>query len=172
MLFGSSLLSCVYGPLDRSDKQAFRDNFSSVGENFDASWLCIGDFNFVLDQYEKLGGRPVARSSHCPFKRFIDHFGMIDLGFVGNPFIWCNNRQGNATIKEHLDCGLATPNWIHLHPKYSSSTSQLSILITIPSLSTPIATLLSSPDLSSLRNSRPKIPHVAKPMKLPGKSLF
>jgi hypothetical protein len=73
----------------------------------------------VLDQNEKQGGRLVASSSSCPFKQFIDHFGLVDLGFAGNPFTWCNNRQGHASIKERLDRGLASLSWIHLHPEYS-----------------------------------------------------
>jgi hypothetical protein len=44
---------------------------------------------------------------------------MIDLGFAGNPYTWNNNRQGLHIIKEILDRGLASPNWIHLHPEYS-----------------------------------------------------
>jgi hypothetical protein len=62
-----------------------------------------------VDQIEKSGGRPVDSSSHCPFRNFIDHFGMIDVGFVGNPFTWSNNRQGLENIKEILDRGLASP---------------------------------------------------------------
>jgi hypothetical protein len=112
------ILSCIYGPPDSRDKLAFWDSFTSVGEGFVSPWLCIGDLNYVLDQSEKLGGRPVASSSHCPFKLFIDHFGLVDLGFVGNPYTWCNNRQGAATIKERLDRGLASISWIHLHTEF------------------------------------------------------
>jgi hypothetical protein len=72
----------------------------------------------VLDQTEKLGGYPVSSTSNCPFRNFINLFGMIDLGFAGNPYTWSNNRQGMHLIKERLDRGLASPNWIHLHPKY------------------------------------------------------
>jgi hypothetical protein len=53
------------------------------------------------------------------FRNFIDHLGLVDLGFVGNPFTWCNNKQGLATIKERLDRGLASLDWIHLHPNFS-----------------------------------------------------
>jgi hypothetical protein len=69
-------------------------------------------------QFEKQSGIPVAGSFHCPFKRFIDHFGMIDLEFAGNPFTWSNNRMGLENIKERLDRGLASPSWIHLHLKF------------------------------------------------------
>ena len=93
------ILSYIYGPPDKRDKLAFWDSLSSVGDGFVSPWLCIGDLNYVLNQSEKLGGRLVASSSHCPFKQFIDHFGLVDLGFVGNPFTWSNNRQGVASIK-------------------------------------------------------------------------
>jgi hypothetical protein len=54
--------------------------------------MCIGDLNFVLSQADKQGGRPVINSSCCSFKNFVDQMGLIDLGFAGNPFTWCNNR--------------------------------------------------------------------------------
>jgi hypothetical protein len=113
------ILSCVYGPSNISDRMAFWDSFAAIGESFEASWLCIGDFNSILMQAKKQGGRPVAGSSQCPFKRFIDNFGMIDLGFPRNPFTWSNNRQGLENIKERLDRGLASPSWIHLHSEFS-----------------------------------------------------
>jgi hypothetical protein len=113
------ILSCIYGPPDIREKPAFWDSFTAASDNFVSPWLCIGDLNFVLDQSEKQGGRLVASSSSCPFKKFIDHFGLVDLGFAGNPYTWCNHRQGLATIKERLDRGLATLSWIHLHTEYS-----------------------------------------------------
>jgi hypothetical protein len=81
--------------------------------------LCIRDLNFVLDQSKKLGGRPVASSSLCPFKGLINHFGLVDLGFSGNAFTWSNLRQGNDSIKERLDRGIANISWVHLHPEFA-----------------------------------------------------
>ena len=80
------ILSCVCGPPDRIYRQAFWDSFTSVGDNFDPFWLCIGDVNAVLTQDDKTGARLVAHSANFGFKNFIKHFGMVDLGFVGNPF--------------------------------------------------------------------------------------
>ena len=113
------ILSCIYGLLEKVNKPTFWDSLIVVGEDFVNPWLCIGDFNFVLDQSEKLGGRPITNSSHCSFKGFIDQLGLVDLRFVGNPFTWCNNRQGFATIKERLDKGLASLDWIHQHLEFS-----------------------------------------------------
>jgi hypothetical protein len=72
-----------------------------------------------VDQSEKTSGRPIDSSSHYPFRSFIDHFGMIDVGFVGNPFTWRNNRHGLKNIIERLGRGLAFPAWVHLHPDFS-----------------------------------------------------
>jgi hypothetical protein len=112
-------LSCIYGPLETINKLAIWDSLTAVGEDFASLWLCIDDFNFVLDQSEKLGGKLVASSFHCPFKHFIDHLGLVDLGFVGNLFTWCNNRQGFDTIKERHDRSLASLDWVHLHLEFS-----------------------------------------------------
>lgn len=96
------------------NKFNFWDSVSSVGKNFDGPWLCLGDFNVFLDQSKKLGGRPFSNSSNDVFR-----FGMIDLGFTGNPIIWSNNRQGKHLIKERLDRGLPSSQWIHLFPTFS-----------------------------------------------------
>ena len=67
----------------------------------------------------KIGGRPITSSSNCSFRKFIDHFGMIDVGFAGNPFTWSNNRKCLKNIKERLDRGLASSSWVHIHPDFS-----------------------------------------------------
>lgn len=45
-----------------------------------------GDFNVVLDQVDKLGGKPVASSSNDSFRDMIDTNGLIDMGFCGYSF--------------------------------------------------------------------------------------
>jgi hypothetical protein len=102
------ILSFVYGPHNRRDRAAFWEAFAAIGDGFETSWLYIGDFNSVLDQSKKSGGRPVDSSSNCHFKNFIDHFGMIDVGFAGNTFTWNNKRKRVEKIKERLDRGLAS----------------------------------------------------------------
>jgi hypothetical protein len=47
------ILFCVYDPSNISDRRAFWDSFAAIGESFEASWLCIGDFNSILVQAEK-----------------------------------------------------------------------------------------------------------------------
>jgi hypothetical protein len=113
------LLSCIYGPPEAQNKPAFWNSLLDVGLGFKGPWMCIGDFNVVVSQSEKFGGRPYACSSNDTFHGFLNSFGMIDLGFTGNPFTWSNKRRGDQLIKERLDRGVANPQWIHLFPHFS-----------------------------------------------------
>jgi hypothetical protein len=112
------LLSCIYGPPAKINNSLFWDSLLSVRQDYLGPWLCIRDFNVILSQSEKYGGRPFACSSMDPFRSFYDSFGMIDLGFVGNPFTWSNKRQNHNLIKERLDRGIANSHWVHLFPHY------------------------------------------------------
>jgi len=56
-----------------------------------------GDFNCILRAEEKRGGKMFEFNSEVhEFGGFIYDSGLIDLGFVGASFIWCNNQNGRA----------------------------------------------------------------------------
>lgn len=63
-----------------------------------SSWACIGDFNDLLDENEKQGGRDVNLLSHVFLRNFSHNMRALDIGFTGNPFTWCNRRGGGANI--------------------------------------------------------------------------
>ena len=90
-----------------------------ASKDYIGPWLCIGDFNMILSQSKKYGGRPYACSSNDPFQSFLDSFGMVDLGFSSNPFTWSSKRQDHHLIKERLDREIANSQWIHLFPHFS-----------------------------------------------------
>lgn len=59
-----------------------------------------------------------SRVSFC--KGFYDlllHHGLVDLGFAGPPFTWCNGRQGARRTKERLDKGFANTAFSILFPR-------------------------------------------------------
>lgn len=41
----------------------------------------------------------------------------MDLGFLGNPYTWTNDRGGNGLNIEELDRGLANGDWWELFPR-------------------------------------------------------
>jgi hypothetical protein len=139
------MLSCIYGSPYASNKLHLWENITKIGTNYTRPWLCIGDFNMILNQIEKMDGLPNACSSQDFFRTFLNLFGMVDLGFFGNPFTWSNHREGISLIKQRLDRGIASTQWIYLFPFFSilhlpalSSDHNLIILdIATPNLHLP-----------------------------------
>lgn len=66
--------------------------------------LVIEDFNYIVGFYEKMGGRQYTNSIEFKeFRNFIDGVGLINLGYFGSWFTWCNNQLGTARIWERID---------------------------------------------------------------------
>jgi hypothetical protein len=93
------MLSCVYGSPYSHNRTQFWDHLMEIGANFSGAWLCLGDFNMILGQSEKSGGLPYACSFRYFFRDFLNTFGMVDLGFSGNPYTWSNHREGRHQNK-------------------------------------------------------------------------
>lgn len=77
-------------------------------------WLCFGDFNKILVQYEKQGGRNHVSGQLIAFREFIDYCGFKARNTDGSLFTWSNTRDGVAHIQERLDRLLANADWLSL----------------------------------------------------------
>ena len=72
-------------------------------------WLCIGDFNEILYNFEKQGGGPRAHSQMDCFHEALNFCNLNDLGFEGDVFTWRNNNfRVDGYIQERLDIVVAT----------------------------------------------------------------
>lgn len=54
------LLSCIYASPIRTARLNLWNDMYELGNNLNLPWIMAGDFNEVLDQDEKWGGRPVS----------------------------------------------------------------------------------------------------------------
>lgn len=75
------------------------------------NWACVGDFNDVACQEEKMGGRSFTCKSKFFLCNFMYELGAVDLGFNRKSFTWCNKRIGEANIWERLDRVIASLEW-------------------------------------------------------------
>ena len=53
---------------------------------FNLPWLCVGDFNEIVGNSEKLVGSSRSHNQMQLFREVIDKCGFIDLGYVGSQF--------------------------------------------------------------------------------------
>lgn len=81
--------------------------------------LLVGDFNVILSASEKKGGRSFTVAKVADFSDFIQAAVLIDVGFSGLAFTWCNNHFGQARVLKRLDRLLVNHVWDHLQVQFS-----------------------------------------------------
>ncbi|KAH0773047.1 hypothetical protein KY290_010184 [Solanum tuberosum] len=84
-------------------------NFATVNSS---PWIVIGDFNSIITPEEKKGGNAHNISKSMPFINCILDSGLLDMGFTGSPYTWCNGRAPKRRIWARLDRALANSEWI------------------------------------------------------------
>ena len=53
------------------------------------------------------------------FRDCLGRCGLLDLGYVGQRFTWCNGRYGDQRTKLRLDRMVAIEDWLKLYPEAS-----------------------------------------------------
>lgn len=108
-----------YGPPHAAMRRAAWENLSALLESIQGPWVCFGDFNVVISDEEKSGGRRGSTSTSNYLKEILFDLGAVDLGFSGNKFSWSNRRWGRNSVKERLDRGIASMSWRLTFPRAS-----------------------------------------------------
>ncbi|KAL5756462.1 hypothetical protein ACOSQ2_021208 [Xanthoceras sorbifolium] len=98
-------------------------------------WIIGGDFNEIMWGNEKMGGLFRNGAAMDNFREAINCSGLMDLGFVGNKYTWCNRQFSGVVIWERLDRCLCNLRWrvmfpeaVVIHRDYSSSDHRALII--------------------------------------------
>ena len=67
--------------------------------------------NDILSNKEKWGGVKRLENNFREFRNFIRSKQLIDIGFEGKPWTWCDNQEKNGEVKERLDRFLSSKDW-------------------------------------------------------------
>lgn len=76
-------------------------------------WVCLGDFNEIVDMSEKIGGRERASGQMEVFRHTLLYCTLSDLGGYGPKFTWQNEQEGEYFIQERLDRGVANRSGVY-----------------------------------------------------------
>jgi len=79
-------------------------------------WLCVGDFNEILSQDEKVGEVVRRERQMDGFRIALEDCQLGDLGYVGSRFTWSNKHGDNTFTKERLDRAVANSEWCGRFP--------------------------------------------------------
>lgn len=107
-------IAAVYASTDYVSRRVLWSNLSSFVSS-STSTLLIGDFNVVTEAEERSRGFS-DNVGVMEFRNFISANGLIDMGFKGSLFTWCNMRDGTGRLWERLDRALASDQWCMDHP--------------------------------------------------------
>ncbi|KAM0955247.1 hypothetical protein EV1_023409 [Malus domestica] len=108
-------LCAIYASTDEKKR---RDQWMSLSQRISRAGercLLIGDFNDILSNDEKEGGKYRSVASLRDFREFVARNELMDLGYEGYPFTWRNNRE-SGPIQQRLDRGLASLGWQNTYP--------------------------------------------------------
>ena len=83
-----------------------------LNQQFLLPWCCMGDFNEIVKNEEMHGRNRHPDRQMQGFRDAMDECDLLDLGYWGSPFTWCNNRDPLATTWVRLDRGLANLSWV------------------------------------------------------------
>jgi exonuclease III len=111
-------LTCMYGHPVWNKRHESWNLLSHLQSYSPQAWMCIGDFNEIVDQTEKCGGVMRRESQMDLFRKVLDECSLSDLGYSGSRFTWSNRQQDGSVIQERLDRGVANSEWCMLHDSW------------------------------------------------------
>ena len=79
----SGYITMVYGPPTERERREWWPQLIRLDPGEEEPWLCYGDFNELLSNAEKAGGRYRSESSFGDFQNFVDVCSLWDLGAKG-----------------------------------------------------------------------------------------
>ncbi|WMV45632.1 hypothetical protein MTR67_039017 [Solanum verrucosum] len=85
--------------------------------NMDTPWCTIGDFNVITSTKEKYGGIPYNMNKSLDFITIIEASGLMDIGYSGQHYTWCNQRAAEAKVWKRLDRAMVNDKWLELMPQ-------------------------------------------------------
>lgn len=84
-------------------------------------WLVAGDFNEILYNFEKEGGRPRPQSNMQAFHDALVDCDLSDMGYEGDLFTWQRGK-----MRERLDRGVVNAAWSQFFPSATLVNGEMS----------------------------------------------
>nr|POE93748.1 hypothetical protein CFP56_30518 [Quercus suber] len=125
-----------YGQPEAEKRYISWQLLEALRDQCEMPWIVFGDFNEIAYSFEKSGGLERDGKQMANFRDCLDRCGLLDLGFAGQRFTWCNGRQGNQRTKLRLDRMVANDDWMRLYPEasvqhFSMSNSDHCLLVLV-----------------------------------------
>lgn len=112
----SWIFFAIYASPRSEERCILWNNLTKVAELHNKPWILTGDFNELLVQFDKFGGRGVGVSRSLAFKDCLDLCSMVNMGFSGPRYTWTNKWDVSNLILERIERFFMNPDWCVLYP--------------------------------------------------------
>ncbi|CAI9107119.1 OLC1v1006407C1 [Oldenlandia corymbosa var. corymbosa] len=102
----------LYSPPSQQDRAAFWSHLNGIIQGFRHPSILLGDFNQILDQEDKFGGRPVRPQDTRNIQQLLSSNDLEELKHLGYWYTWTNKKQGHEAIFERLDRAFINKQWL------------------------------------------------------------
>ncbi|OIT28903.1 hypothetical protein A4A49_38525 [Nicotiana attenuata] len=106
------LVTSVYAKCEAVMRELW-NKLRDISQNYKLPLYIDGDFNCIIDPSEKRGVNLHRMSKSMPMIQFIMDCDLIDPGFSGSQFIWCNGWAPNKRVWKRLDRVLVKQDWMN-----------------------------------------------------------
>ncbi|XP_019194790.1 PREDICTED: uncharacterized protein LOC109188615 [Ipomoea nil] len=128
-----------YGYPERHRRREAWQLLRSLSARSTLPWLVMGDYNDLLDQFEKLGRAPHPGWLINGFREAVADCGLQDVPFGGHQFTWVKSRGTSRMMEEKLDRILASESWLDLFEGARAQSLPTLYSDHLPLVLTPVA---------------------------------
>ncbi|KAF8092597.1 hypothetical protein N665_0410s0009, partial [Sinapis alba] len=112
----SFYFSFLYGHPNQASRLQVWERIERIGlSRRNEAWILLGDFNEILGNHEKIGGRERPAVSFQDFRNLVRNNNLLDVKSIGNRFSWVG-KCGSHTIQCCLDRTMANGEWFTEFP--------------------------------------------------------
>ncbi|KAG7616431.1 Endonuclease/exonuclease/phosphatase [Arabidopsis thaliana x Arabidopsis arenosa] len=113
---GKSFYStCLYGEPDRSKRKVIWEQLTERGLSREEPWFLTGDFNDIINSFEKQGGPVRHEGTFVDIRSFMAACDLYDLRHSGNFFSWRGKRNDHL-VHCRLDRAMSNSSWAETYP--------------------------------------------------------
>ena len=110
------IVTFLYGHPNLAQRHLIWNELQIFGRQICQKWVCIGDFNQVLHESDKLTFKDNIMIGNLQLQLVLSALCLIPIDSKGLPFTWMNKRQGDEFVMEKLDRAFANTEWLDHFP--------------------------------------------------------
>ncbi|XP_021766230.1 uncharacterized protein LOC110730713 [Chenopodium quinoa] len=88
-------------------------------------WLCVGDFNYVLNSQDRLNGNSVTEYETRDFQNFVDELDLTEIKIKGAFYSWSNKAHSGPRTLTWINRAFGNQSWLDAYGHVETTLSPI-----------------------------------------------